>query len=108
MKINECIDSFLRKKNMKSKHEFKLIDGTFKPIDASKILMGIIFHKINHHNLEILSTIEHHNGDTSHSAKRIKELEETSKALRKVLDKAAKNGQSVSIKGTINLILSEE
>jgi hypothetical protein len=93
---------------MKNKHEFKLIDGTFKPIDASKILMGVIFHKINHHNLEMLSIIEHHNGDTSHSAKRIKDLEETSKALRKVLDKAAKDGLHVTIKGTIVLSFSEE
>ncbi len=96
------------KRTMKNKHDFKLIDGTFKPMDASKILMGIIFHKINHHNLEMLSIIEHHNGDTSHSAKRIKELEETSKALRKVLDKAAKEGLHVSIKGKIELTFSEQ
>ena len=93
---------------MKSKHEFKLIDGTFKPIDASKILMGIIFHKINHHNLEILTSIEHNNGDTSHSVKRIKELEESSKVLRKVLDKASRRGYQISIEGKINLTFTKQ
>lgn len=84
---------------------YSIIQGTFMPGDASRILLGIINDKINYHNLEILSIQERFNGDVSHSVKRIEELKEIREELRKVLAIAVDNEMEVRVNCTLNLEL---
>jgi hypothetical protein len=94
------------KKNDQVKdQDYSLINGTFMPGDASRILLGIINDKITFHNLEILSIRERFNGDVSHSMRRIEELNEVREELRKVLAIAVDNEMEVRVNCTLKLEL---
>jgi len=94
------------KKNLQvNDQDYSIIDGTFMPGDASRILLGIINDKINYHNLEILSIRERFNGDVSHSIKRIDELTEIREELRRVLAIATDNEMEVRVKCSLKLEL---
>lgn len=84
-------------------NNYKLIDGTFSAEDATKILLDIINNKINYHHLHVFSVKERFNGDASHSEKRIKELTQIGKSIRKTLDAAEKKGLRVEIHGPIEI-----
>jgi len=88
---------------MDTKLNYQLIDGTFAPEDASKILLEIVNNKINYHNLQIFSIRETSQGDTEHSEKRIEALLKTANAIRKELATAQINGYKVKIQCPIEI-----
>jgi len=85
--------------------DYKIIDGTFMPADASRFLMRLINDKIDYHNLEILSIRERFNGDVSHSIRRIDELKETQESIRQVLNIALDNEMEVRVHCSVQLEL---
>lgn len=82
---------------MEKINDYKLIDGTFKASDASKILLEIINNKINYHNLQAFLIKEKFDGDVSHSEKRVNQLIKMGKSLKKTLESAEKKGLNVKI-----------
>lgn len=74
-----------------------LINGTFAPSDARKILLDMLHNKINFHNRQIQIIQEQSSGDTSHSEKRIDELFDLTEKVKIILAEAEKNDRKVVI-----------
>ena len=92
---------------MKKPPALKLIDGTFSPGDARKILMELIQNKINFHTREIQRIEEHKEGNATRSEKRIAQLRKSSEALKKQLVLAEQKGMQLKVKGTIEITFLE-
>ena len=92
---------------MKKPHTFKLVDGTFSPTDARKILIELIQNKINFHSREIHMMEEHNEGNTSRHEKRIAQLRKSSETLKKVFLQADKKGMQLKLRGDIEITFLE-
>ena len=88
---------------MKQDYEFKLIEGEFEPARARKVLVQMINHKIDFHNVESFSNQERNMGDVGHAKKRVAELEQVRKDLVATLEEAEKSGMTLQISGTIEI-----
>ncbi|MFP5041193.1 hypothetical protein [Parasediminibacterium sp. JCM 36343] len=89
---------------MSTKHSFKLIDGVFTPLEADKILSGLIKYKINHHQMELFSNQERFGKDVSNSIKRVEELKAVTSSLKNTLGFIAERGQKMQINCSIEII----
>jgi len=82
---------------------FKLVEGEYAPIEAKKILLGLINSKINFHQLEHFSNEIRFNDKTSHSKQRVKAL---TTASEQILDLVANtNNMQFKIEGNIQISL---
>ena len=81
----------------------KLIDGTFEPNDALRVLSGVLNSKINFHKLEDFSNHIRFDGAISNSKHRIDELQHTQKELIELMELAKSNGKKISIQSTITI-----
>ena len=88
---------------MNTKHNLKLIDGKFTPIEAGKVLFGLISYKMNYHQLELFSDEERFGKDLSNSKKRIEELKTVHSSLKKIIDLTSKKGQLLKINCVIEI-----
>jgi hypothetical protein len=77
--------------------DFKLVNGTFNADDAKTVVNSLIESKINHHNLEDFSNSIRFNSDSSHSKKRIIELNEINTKLNEIIAEAGKNDKIVEL-----------
>lgn len=84
---------------MKNQKQFKLIEGTFTPQAAGKILYTMIQNKISFHNVAIMATNEKTSVEDAHSEKRVSELLEMRSSLKEQLDMANELGMKVEVHG---------
>lgn len=92
-------------KLMKDTHQFQLIDGTFRPEDASRVLLSLVDRKMDYHRAEKFSNEERFGRDSSHSEKRLGELARLKEALSDLLASAETGRQNVAISGRIEITL---
>jgi hypothetical protein len=78
--------------------EFKLVDGSFTPEEAKTVINSLIDSKIKFHNLEDFSNNIRFNSDSSHSKKRVEQLNEIKKEINLLMTEANSNGQLVELK----------
>ena len=88
---------------MENTFEINLIEGSFSPLETSKVLFSLINNKINYHNLEVFSAQIRAEGNTDNSKKRLLYLSEASIQLDKIIKEAVVNGASFEITSTINI-----
>ena len=93
---------------MDNKHSLKLIDGTFTPSEARKVMFDLINSKINYHNMEAFSIKERFNGDTSYCEKRIKQLKETRRCLEEIINYTLEERVKLRVTSFINITFIEE
>ncbi len=89
---------------MNTKHNLKLIDGNFSPIEAGKVLFGLISYKINYHQMEMFSNEERFGKDLSNSKKRIDELKTAHASLKELIDHGSEKGQILKINCVIEIL----
>ena len=92
---------------MENKIKIKLVDGSFLPSEAGKVLFSLINNKINYHNLELFSAQERSDGDVEHSKSRIEYLKNASEQLSNFIKEAAQNQHYFEINGDIEIILKK-
>ena len=56
---------------MKDKQHFQLIDGTFTPSEASRVLLSLVKSKMDCHSIEKFSNEVRFGRDLAHSEKRL-------------------------------------
>ncbi len=92
---------------MRQDYQFKLIQGDFTAERARKVLIQMINHKIDFHNVESFSNQERNEGDVDHAKKRVAELEQVRKDLHTTLEEAEKLGMNLEITGTIEIKMTK-
>ena len=93
--------------SMEKLKEFNLIEGTFAPDEAGKILFSLIENKITYHQRDAFSIAERFNGDVSHSKKRVADLKNVAAELKSVFQMANEKGWKLKLKGTIEIMVDE-
>lgn len=94
---------------MENRHILKLVEGTFTPHEAGKILFDLLNCKINYHQMELFSNEERFGKDLLNSKKRIEELKMTNSFLRKLIASASEERDLLRINSVIEiLILNQE
>lgn len=88
---------------MKSKNDYTLIEGQFKPEGAAKVLFALVNSKINYHNIEAFSNHERHGSDVTKAEKRIRELQTMNRKIKRAIDYAIKNNKELEVNGRINI-----
>jgi hypothetical protein len=91
---------------MKDKQHFQLIDGTFTPSEASKVLLSLVQRKMDYHRLEQFSNEVRLGRDPSHSEKRLQVLAKLESELKKLLASADDAKQNLKINGWIEITLT--
>ncbi len=92
---------------MEKKQNYTLIEGTFTPAEAGRVLFDLIRSKISYHSMENFSARERFGKDESHSEKRIKSLRQLQNSLKEVFEFAEKNGLNLKIDGLIEISFIE-
>jgi len=90
-----------------SKH-FCLINGSFSTEDARQVLMSLINHKINFHELNAWSHRERFGEDNAASLKRVEELSQTREEIAQLIKEAAETGQKLIINSSIEIALNRK
>lgn len=85
------------------KHKAKLIDTVFNADDAKEIVLTFINHKIQYHQMLILSMRERNIGNIQHSENRIAALFEAKEQVNKVIDAAKANGEHVKVSSVLEV-----
>jgi hypothetical protein len=80
-----------------------LIDSTFTAENAERVLLDLLSSKIKFHMHEEFRIREVSNGDTSHSQKRIAELQQTKREVKEYLTQAKKEGYSLEVIGEVRI-----
>jgi len=88
---------------MKDKQHFQLIDGTFTPSEASRVLLSLVQRKMDFHRLEQFSNELRLGRDPAHSEKRLRDLANLETALKEIFDSAADAKQNLKINGWIEI-----
>lgn len=88
---------------MKSKKEYKLIDGNFKPSEAIHILFTLFNSKINYHNLQSFKITELAGSKFENHKSRADELKEDYLKIKKIINQASEQGCDLKIKSTIEI-----
>ena len=81
----------------------KLIEGTFEPNEALRILTGVINSKISYHNLDSFSNQIRFENAISGSKKRINELEESLDDVKGIIEFALNNDIKLKISSDIKI-----
>lgn len=93
---------------MEKKLTINLVEGSFLPSEAGKVLFSLINSKINYHNLELFSAQERSDGDLEHSKQRIEYLKNVSDQLSAFLKTATQNQYHFEITGNIQIQMIEK
>jgi hypothetical protein len=93
----------IKQMTMQETHQYQLIEGTFDPREAGKLLFTLIGDKISYHSKERFSIKEKYNGDVSHSEKRLEELKSISTALRTLIDNAITEKKLLHINSVVEI-----
>jgi hypothetical protein len=92
---------------MKKTETIKLLKGKFSPGDAKEILITLITHKINFHQMKNFSLEERFGKPEKRSEKRITELKKSRDRAREIIDAAIENGYSLHIDSSIKIKLEK-
>lgn len=90
---------------VKEKIEVSLIEGQFDPNEALDILQNLISQKVNFHLVRNFNSEVRFGVKEKKSLDRIKALQEANIEIQEVIQKAAKEGQNLSIKANIQIEL---
>lgn len=93
---------------MEKIQQLTLIDGTFAPTEARKLLSDIISRKINYHQLEMFSNEERFGKDISNSKKRIEALRATNEQLKMIIDDAIEKQYRLQVTSFIDIKYVED
>lgn len=88
---------------MNDKRHFQLIDGTFTPSEAARVLLSLVKSKMAYHNMEKFSNEERYGRDPSHSEKRLRDLAKLESELKELFASAADSKQNLKINGWIEI-----
>lgn len=88
---------------MKDKQHFQLIDGTFTPTEASRVLLSLVQRKMDYHRLEQFSNELRLGRDPSHSEKRLQDLAKLESALKELFASATDTKQNLKINGWLEI-----
>ena len=86
---------------------FQLIDGRFDVDEAKDVLMGLLNHKIQFHELKNFSWKERYGTENDQSNKRLRELNKDRERLAAVLEFAEQNKLNIEIQSTIKIHLTK-
>jgi len=82
-----------------------LIEGLFKPSEASDILINMIDKKINFHKLKMIQIFEgNHNDPCEYDHGRIDELRAEKEKLQHIIRQARTSGKKLRIKSEIKIV----
>jgi hypothetical protein len=93
---------------MENKQVLKLIDGTFLPSEAGKVLFELINRKINYHQMERFSNEERFGKDESNSRGRIEQLKDARRRLEEIIDYTSIKGLRLKIESSIDITFIKE
>ncbi|HVZ57631.1 MAG TPA: hypothetical protein VG870_13290 [Chitinophagaceae bacterium] len=82
-----------------------LIRGRFQPQEARDLLLALINHKINFHQMKNFSLVERFGKPEPRSQERIEELRSSRLRLEELIRSAQQKGQTVDIESTIRIEL---
>jgi hypothetical protein len=102
--------TFAKKRTMKKAkdYELKLVEGQYTPLEAKKILLGLINSKINFHQLENFSNEIRFNENTAHSRIRIELLTDALENITALIAYSTLNNMQFKIDGSIQISLVPE
>lgn len=83
----------------------KLIDGTFDPNEAKKIISGVLNSKINYHNLDAFSNQIRFDSDNLKTTTRIQELQNSNSEVLELVEFAKNNNLKLKIESQIFITL---
>lgn len=84
---------------------FQLVEGEYAPLEAKKILLGLINSKINFHQLEYFSNEIRFNEKTSHSKLRVELLTDAADNISELVTYSHTNNMQFKIEGKIQITL---
>lgn len=90
------------------KKNYCLINGSFNADAARHVLLSLINHKINFHQLSDWSHRERFGKENPAAVKRVEELGQTREEIVQLLDQAAAMGLKLSIKSDIEIEMEPE
>jgi hypothetical protein len=88
---------------MKHDEKFAMVKGKFTAGDAKEVLLSLINHKINFHELKNFSAEERFGKKDKHSLERVKELREMKSRVLELIDEAEKKGQQLRIDSLVKI-----
>ena len=88
---------------MPEQQKYQIISGLFKSCEALSIIMSFYNHKINFHNIQLLTAMERNEANISQIEMKIKELQNTSDEIKKVLTTGVDRDQPVQVKSFIEI-----
>ena len=88
---------------MNKQQQFQLIDGTFTPSEASRVLLSLVKSKMDYHRMEQLSDGERFGRNPARSEARLQDLARLHASLKEYLTLAAAANQTLQIKGCIEI-----
>ena len=92
---------------MENKHDIKIIDGVFTPLEAGRLLSAIITSKINYHRIDAFSNEERLGYDPVRSQRRVEFLRDANKSIKQIMEYAFREGYSVNLSGSIEIKLEK-
>lgn len=78
-----------------------LVDTEFCPEDAAKILLSLVNHKIQYHQVEVFSSEERFGVPSAHSLERLKALKIASEEISKWMKAAMHENKRVKVHSQI-------
>lgn len=88
---------------VKEKLDVSLIEGQFEPKEALEILQNLISHKVNFHLVKNFNSEVRFGVKSAKSLERIKALQQANIVIQELIEKAAKEGQGLSLKANIQI-----
>ena len=88
---------------MNDKQRFKLIDGTFTPSEASRVLLALVKSKMDYHSMEKFSNEVRYGGDVARSEKRLQELAQLNASLQEFFGSTSTENQTLKVDGWIEI-----
>lgn len=88
---------------MQTNKPVKLIEGVFTPAEAKEILLNLLNHKLNFHNMKNFSVAERFGTPHAASVKRIEELKKAKEEVLSIVMEAEKNENNLTIESGIHI-----
>jgi hypothetical protein len=92
---------------MKKTENINLIKGKFSPAEAKEILVKLINHKINFHQMKNFSLEERFGKPDKRSENRIAQLKKSSERVTAIIESAQKKEYSLRIDSTVKIKLEK-
>jgi hypothetical protein len=90
---------------MKNDEKHILIKGKFSAMDAKEVLLSLINHKINFHELKNFSAQERFGKIDNRSLERVKDLREMKTRVLAIIDEAERENKNLKIDSLVKISL---